>query len=156
MSEPLVRLAAAADRPALLDLWEEAWSAARPEIDFSARRAWMAKTFDELDRLGTAIVLGYDEVGTIAGFITVDPGTGHIDQLAVRLAMQGQGWATVLLDHAKHLSPSGLHLSVNQTNDRAIRLYRRAGFLIGEAGVNATSGHPIWQMHWAGRGWDGG
>ncbi len=145
----MVRLASVADLPALLDLWEEAWSAARPEIDFSARRAWMAKRFDELDRLGTAIMLGHDAAGTIAGFITVDRGTGHIDQLAVRLALQGQGWAKVLLGHAKHLSPSGLHLSVNQTNDRAIRLYRRAGFVISEAGVNATSGHPIWQMHWA-------
>ena len=148
---PLLRQASAADRPELLDLWEEAWSAARPDIDFAARRGWMAERLAELDRAGASIVLAQDGLGTIAGFVTVDRQSGYIDQLAVRLAVQGRGWAKLLLDQAKHLSPSGLRLTVNQANHRAIEVYRRAGFTIGEPGVNATSGHPVWHMRWSGR-----
>ena len=147
MSEPpLLRHALAEDWPALLDLWEEAWSAALPQIDFSARRRWMSDRLSALDQAGAVIVLGLDEGGFIAGFITVDPGTGCIDQLAVRLALQGRGWAKLLLHHAQVLSPAGLHLSVNQANETAIRLYRREGFVITEAGTNELSGHPVWHM----------
>ena len=147
MSEPpRLRPAAAADRPALLDLWQEAWSAALPEIDFASRRPWMSDRLDALHRAGTSIVLGQDAAGPIAGFITVDPGTGYIDQLAVHPTAQGRGWAKLLLGRAQGLSPAGLNLRVNQANHRAIRLYHREGFVIGEAGVNETSGQAIWHM----------
>lgn len=124
----------------LIALWQRAWQAAFPDIDFAARRPWLA---DRLRTPGLQII-----AADRRGFLTLDPATGEIDQLAVAPEAAGAGIATALLAEARRRRPEGLHLSVNQANTRAIRLYHRAGFRITAADINPASGLPIFHMRW--------
>lgn len=144
---PTVREAVAADRPALLDLWVEAWAGAMPEIDFEARRGWMAERLDALEAAGATVLVACD-AEAVAGLATVDVTSGDLDQLVVSVTRQGQGFAKALLRAAKVLSPGGLRLSVNTDNRRAIRLYECAGFAVSGTGTNPRSGLPVYRMQW--------
>ena len=55
---------------------------------------------------------------------------------------------TALVDEAKRLSPDGVALLVNTDNARAIRFYRRNGFVDAGGDVNPTSGKPVLRMEW--------
>lgn len=118
-----------------------------PEIDFEARRPWLDTHLDGLMREG-AHVLVAEVGGTPAGFVTVDPSRGHLDQLAVHPAHQGGGVADRLMKEAKSLSPAGLALDVNAGNDRARRFYARHGFEPVSTGHNALSGLPTLLLQW--------
>jgi putative acetyltransferase len=83
-----------------------------------------------------------------AGFLTLDPASGEIDQLAVAPAHWGSGVADALLAQARALSPQGLSLTVNEANPRAIRFYERQGFCRTGTGVNPASGLPVIRMRW--------
>jgi len=75
-----------------------------------------------------------DAEGRPAGFVTVDPSTGHLDQLCVAPSSQGGGLARALLDEAKRRSPGRIHLDVNEDNVRACRFYAPRGICgVGEA-----------------------
>lgn len=150
MTSPLphgLRDATAADRPALLDLWVVAWSAAMPAIDFEARRPWIAGHLADLAATGTRVVVA-ERDGAPAGFVTVDAAEGRIDQLAVGPAHQGCGVADALMACAKALSPAGLALDVNADNPRALRFYARHGFTRVSAGTNPRSGLPTLLLRW--------
>lgn len=135
--------------PELLDLWVAAWRRVMPDIDFEARRPWFVDHLRELEDAGTAIRCAFDTAtGAMLGFVTIDPATGHLDQIAVAPAAQGGGAARALLAEARRLSPGRVGLDVNAANPRAIAFYRREGFCkIGE-GVNPRSGRPIHSMEW--------
>ena len=60
----------------------------------------------------------------------------------------GSALATALLDRAKQLSPGEIALLVNADNARAIRFYRRNGFVHAGEDVNPTSGRPVLRMVW--------
>ncbi|MDU2928262.1 MAG: GNAT family N-acetyltransferase, partial [Bradyrhizobium sp.] len=45
-------------------------------------------------------------------------------------------------------SPGGITLLVNTDNARAIRFYKRSGFVEAGADVNPTSGRPVLRMAW--------
>ena len=55
---------------------------------------------------------------------------------------------TALVNEAKRLSPDGVTLLVNTDNARAIRFYRRNGFIDAGGDVNPTSGKPVLRMAW--------
>ena len=136
-------------RADLLDLWVEAWTAAMPSLDFGSRRAWFSNHLDALVHEGAILVLCRLAAGAPpAGFMTVHPGSGQLDQLVVRLPLQGRGVARTLLDEAKRLSPAKLRLSVNADNPRAAALYAQAGFVRDGEAVNPRSGLPVWTMRW--------
>ncbi len=97
---PGLRDAAAADRPALIDLWVAAWCRAMPEIDFEARRPWLARHLDGLAAAAARIVVA-DVAGAPGGFVTVDVARQHLDQLAVHPDHQGRGLADRLMAGAK-------------------------------------------------------
>jgi putative acetyltransferase len=83
----------------------------------------------------------------LLGFVTFDPATAYLDQLAVAPEAKGSGAASLLLNEARRLSPDGLTLDVNQDNPRALRFYEREGFeKIGE-GTNPRSGLKTWRLH---------
>ncbi|MDU6320162.1 GNAT family N-acetyltransferase, partial [Bradyrhizobium sp.] len=56
--------------------------------------------------------------------------------------------ATRLVEAAKARSPGGITLLVNTDNARAIRFYKRSGFVEAGADVNPTSGRPVLRMAW--------
>jgi putative acetyltransferase len=115
-----------ADLANLAELWVTSWQETMQKIDFLARRPWF------LDHL--------------LGFVTFDPATAYLDQLAVAPEAKGSGAASLLLNEARRLSPDGLTLDVNQDNPRALRFYEREGFeKIGE-GTNPRSGLKTWRL----------
>jgi putative acetyltransferase len=140
------------DLDGLITLWVLSWQAAMPQIDFEARRSWFRDHLYHLKAAGFETVCACDATGVILGFVTVNPHTHDLDQLAVAPFAWGNGVALRLLTEARRLSPDALVLDVNCDNPRAIRFYEREGFLrIGE-GSNALSGLKTLKLRWeAGR-----
>lgn len=140
-----------ADLPALVDLWVAAWRETEFAIDFDARRTWLDGHLRALFAGGVAIVVGLDAGAHAAGFVTLDPRTGYLDQLCVAPAERGSGLAQALLDEAKRRSPGFVELEVNEANARALRFYRREGFAAVARGSSALSGLPTLRMRWPAR-----
>ena len=133
--------------PELVDLWIESWQAAMPAIAFEARRAWFADHMIALQETAQ-IVCAFDRMGAMAGFVSVDPASGHLDQLAVAPRFWGGPAARQLLDEAKRRSPAAIELEVNQDNARAVRFYEKSGFVRKGESVNPRSGLGTWRYRW--------
>jgi hypothetical protein len=72
---------ARADEDAAIALWRRTWQQAYPDIDFGARLDWWrARWRGELVPACAITVAMAGEA--MAGFVTVDPRTGYLDQLA--------------------------------------------------------------------------
>ena len=143
-----LRAFAEADLSALIDVWAAAWSATGLPVDFEARRAWIDDRLRTLRAAGAEIVVGLDASDEPAGFVTIDPNSGYLDQLCVAPAERGSGLATALLNEAKRRSPGVADLDVNEANARARRFYEREGFSIAGRGMSPHSGLPTLKMAW--------
>lgn len=137
------------DLPRLADLWVATWREAMPEIDFSARRAWFCDHLQSLEAAGAITICAIDADDQPVGFMTIDPATAYLDQLAVAPEAKGSGAAGLLLNEARRLSPRELILDVNQDNARAIRFYEREGFVKIAEGVNPRSGLKTCRLRWS-------
>jgi putative acetyltransferase len=133
--------------PALLALWIESWTQARPEIDFSARADWLAGLFASSLAAGAEIFVVEDEKGLI-GFVLFDPARQWLEQIAVAPRAQGSGAAGALIGRAKAACPDGFGLDVNADNGRALAFYRREGFVRTGEGTNPLSGLPVVALRW--------
>jgi putative acetyltransferase len=144
----IVRPMADGDLPAMLDLWVAAWQATMPQIDFAARRDWLADRLATFASEGVTILCAADAAGAVAGFVTIDRRTAYLDQLAVAPSRFGNGVAATLLRAAKRESPQRIELLVNQDNPRAIRFYEREGFVRVEPTTSTATVRPLWRMRW--------
>ncbi|WP_026607672.1 GNAT family N-acetyltransferase [Methylocapsa acidiphila] len=136
------------DLDRLADLWVASWREAMPDIDFSARRSWFCDHLRALEAAGAATVCAVDGSDRPIGFVTIDPATAYLDQIAVAPRAKGSGAAALLLSEARRLSPTSLILEVNQDNARALRFYEREGFEKIAEGVNPRSGLKTWRLRW--------
>jgi putative acetyltransferase len=136
----------AADEDAAIALWSETWQQAYPSIDFAARETWWRERWKK-ELVPNANIVVAEQDGGLTGFVTIDA-KGYLDQLVVAPAQWGSPLATALVDEAKRLSPDGITLLVNTDNARAIRFYRRNGFVDAGGDVNPTSGKPVLRMEW--------
>lgn len=143
---PLLRSFGWEQMPAIANLWVESWQEAMPEIDFEARRGWLCHRIGQLVESGVRVETAVDAAGRVLGFVTVDPSSGYVDQLVVHPDHWGRGIARTLIDAAAAVSPAGLTLDVNEENDRAVRFYAAAGFVVTAHGTNPTSGRPTLRM----------
>lgn len=135
--------------PELTDLWIAAWNKAMPAIDFETRRTWFVDHLLAMQARGVEVMCAFDPAsGDMAGFVTLDPASGHIDQLAVAPEYWSRRAADVLIAHAKSRAPGELRLEVNQDNSRAIRFYEKHGFHRRAAGMNPASGLKTWRCEW--------
>ena len=149
MSAPAftLRLYAAADEDAAIELWRRTWQQAYPHLDFAARTDWWRQRWrDELVPQTTIVVAEADDA--MVGFVTVDPNSGYLDQIVVAPELWGGPLAAALLGEAKRISPSRLDLLVNKDNARAIRFYEKHGFVISGEALNWRSGAPVHKMSW--------
>lgn len=138
-----------ADLAPLTDMWVASWQSVFREIDFEARRSWFGArlTTHLTDGVRITVAQGAD---ALLGFITLDPASGFIDQLAVAPQALGQGVAQALLAQARTASPQRLMLDVNAANLRAVRFYAREGFVVTGDGVSAASSLPLLRLQWPG------
>lgn len=138
---------AAADEDAAIELWRRTWQAAYPHLDFAARTEWWRRRWRE-ELVPQATIVVAETGGAMAGFITVDPRSGYLDQIVVTPERWGGELAGALLDEAKRISPARLDLLVNKDNARAIRFYEKHGFRYAGDDVNPVSGRPVNRMSW--------
>ena len=141
-----------ADLEAIVELWVAAWSESGFVVDFGARRAWLETRLRAFQAEGGLILVGLDAGARPAGFVTLDPKTGFLDQLCVAPSEFGSGLATALIDAAKRKSRGVIELEVNEANARARRLYEREGFAAVGRSVNLQSGLPTLKMRWIAQG----
>jgi putative acetyltransferase len=135
------------DADAATALWQRTWQQAYPHIDFAARVAWWRERWQsELVPVCAITVAMVD--GVMAGFVTVDPRTGYLDQLVVAPEAWGSGAAAALIAVAKEQAPQGLDLHVNRDNIRAVRFYEKHGFAVSGEEINPRSGAPVYRMNW--------
>jgi putative acetyltransferase len=138
---------APADEDAAIALWHRTWAQHYPHIDFDARLDWWRERWRH-ELVPNAHIVLAEEDGQLIGFVTVDPQTLYLDQIIVAPERWGGGIARTLLDEAKRLSPNGLVLRVNTDNGRAIRFYKKNGFVYDGEEKNALSGNPVYRMKW--------
>jgi len=119
-----------------------------PDIDFAARRPWFLDHLRALEAAGAITICALDGVNRLLGFVTFDPATAFLDQLAVAPEAKGTGVAHLLLNEARRLSPNGLVLDVNQDNARALAFYAREGFAKTAESVNPRSGLKTLRLRW--------
>jgi putative acetyltransferase len=147
MSTPFhLRPYAAADEDAAIALWRDTWQQAYPGIDFAARVAWWRERWNK-DLVPNANIVIAEQGGAPIGFVTIDA-KGYLDQLVVGPEHWGSSLGNALIAEAKRLSPDGITLLVNTDNVRAIKFYRRNGFVDAGGDVNPTSGKPVLRMAW--------
>jgi len=138
------------DLGTIQSFWVASWTLTMPEIDFEARRQWLATHLESLEAEGTEIRVAHVG-GERVGFVTIDPANGHMDQICVAPDWWGRGVAEALLHAARAISPGRLMLDVNTDNARAIRFYEREGFVKTDTSVNPRSGLPVIRMVWTPR-----
>jgi putative acetyltransferase len=138
---------AASDEASAIELWQRTWQAAYPRIAFEKRVEWWRGRWRN-DLVPTASIVVLEDEDKLAGFVTIDCMTGYLDQLVVAPEAWGRGFARMLVDEAKRLSPGGIDLHVNQDNARALGFYGKAGFVIAGGDVNPHSGAPVFLMRW--------
>jgi putative acetyltransferase len=136
------------DEDAAITLWRDTWRQAYPSIDFAARVNWWRERWNK-ELVPNANIIVAEQAGALIGLVTIDL-KGYLDQLVVGPEHWGSNLGNALLDEAKRLSPGGITLKVNTDNARAIRFYRRNGFVDAGGDVNPTSGKPVLRMAWRG------
>jgi len=136
-----------ADEDHAITLWQRTWQAAYPEIDFAGRVDWWRRRWRDELVPGAAVVVA-EAAGAMIGFVTIDPRSLYLDQIVVAPEYWGSGAAVALVDAAKGVSPHGLDLDVNTDNARAMRFYKKCGFVISGTGKNPQSGRPVYRMRW--------
>ena len=140
------------DMDGVADLWVAAWKSTVPPIDFTARRAWFVGRLGELANEGAAFLVGLDAEGRPAGLVTVDPKSGHVDQLCVAPSERGGGLARA---RQRGQAPRSRRRRprVNVANLHARRFYEREGFLVVGVGTSPVSALPTLRLRWrAGEG----
>lgn len=146
MSEPFrLRRYTEADEAETVALWASVWQTVYP--DYKAQHdALRMRWRDEI--VPPACVTLATIGARIVGVITVDPGTGYVDQLAVAPDLWGAAVGAALLEEARRLSPATVHLRVNQDNSRAIRFYFKHGFFKDGETFNQRIGKAQDIMRW--------
>jgi putative acetyltransferase len=148
MSAPVrLRPYAAADEEVAIELWRRSWQHAYPDIDFSARLSWWRERW-RTELVPSASITLAERAGAVAGFVTIDPRTGYLDQIVVAPEAWGGKIAEALLAEARRICPQKIELHVNTDNTRAIRFYEKHGFAVTGESTNPLSGRPVFAMRW--------
>jgi len=142
-AQPLIRPALAGDAAAMADVFIHAWRQAYPGVvpdavlaalDHDQTARWLAELIarrpdgeTDVGELGGRVI-GFVRYGTMSG----EPASGYVFGLYVDPGAAGQGAGRALLRHAEHRLAAdrctAVALHVFEANERALRLYTRAGF----------------------------
>ena len=130
MTHPEIRRAAAADAPAVADVWLRSFDTALPTV----RRG---KSDDEVRAYIARVVVPdretwvADSGGEVVGMMVLGDG-GFLSQLYLDPDRRGEGLGDRFVALAKERRPEGLKLWTFQVNTPAQRFYLRHGFVEAE------------------------
>ena len=134
------------DFEAAVRLWYDAWHHTFPNFPSWTYAEWRER-FHAKVCAGDSIWIA-ERASQVVGFLVLHEVDGYLDQIFVSPAFQRQGIGTLLLNHAKTLSPAGLSLVTLQSNRRARLFYERHGFEPGQVGINPNHGQPNIVYRW--------
>jgi ribosomal protein S18 acetylase RimI-like enzyme len=142
-----------ADIPLLQTLARQIWRAHFPgiislaQIEYMLARMYATETIENEMRAGTCweLILQGVEAG---GFLSYshDPAAARLKlhKLYVQVERHGHGLGRASLNHvlaaAAALGAREVSLYVNKNNQKAIRVYERAGFVVAESVINEFGG----------------
>jgi putative acetyltransferase len=135
-----------ADEAEAFALWVSVWQTVYPKVDYAAQRDAMRQRWH--DEIVPPAIITLAVTDKIVGLITVEPASGYVDQLSVAPQMWGSGVALALIEEARRLSPTTLHLRVNEDNARAIRFYLKHGFFQDGETFSSRLGKVQFIMRW--------
>jgi len=133
----------------VMDIWFKGWHSIdakllHPHSKPEWRDRWVSQIIPKHD---IAVV---EVDGEVLGFITVNPDTSELSQLFTRLAEQGRGVGTALINWAKNRLPGGIFLSTLQLNRHSRDFYEKHGFRETGASINELNGYPSVRYEWTG------
>ncbi len=140
----MIRSMETADLDRVMEIWLEANRQGHPFIPDSY---WVDHVPLVRELLPQAEVWVEETEGAIGGFIGIVEG-GFVAGLFVAVNRQSFGIGKALLEHGKaRYSVLGLH--VYAENEKAVRFYRKNGFVQSEEMVNEDTGHREYAMNWS-------
>jgi putative acetyltransferase len=132
-----------ADVPRAIEIWRSAVDATHSFLS-PADRAEIDTIVAEQFMPTAHLWIAADEDDVPMGFMTVDGPT--IDSLFVDSAVHGQGYGTLLVDHALTLEPR-LRVSANEQATNAVSFYLAKGFRIVGRSPTDGDGRPYPLVH---------
>lgn len=139
----MIRRAEAADLDAVLDIWLDANLDAHAFVPAGYWQGCRRLVQEMLPQ--AELYVHQDPEGRIDGFAGLEG--DYLAGLFVRREARGRGVGKELLDSAK-ARRTALTLNVYQKNGRAAAFYKREGFIVLAAGVDANTGEPEYTMAW--------
>lgn len=139
----MIRPCTARDVDAVARIWLECSCSAHA---FIPRAHWEARLEDLRGRylpLSETVLFVDDDTGRIVGFMALIE--SYLAALFVAPSHQGRGIGSRLLELAVRMHPD-LDLTVYAQNTRAVRFYRRHGFVCAQRRVEAATGCEEWVM----------
>lgn len=132
------------DLDAVMVLWLQTNIEAHPFIPASY---WQSNYGAVRLQMPNAAITVYVQHDVVVGFIGLMD--DYIAGIFVSATAQSQGIGKALLDHVKSQN-TALTLQVYQENARAVRFYKREGFVVANEQVDAHTGALELVMRWSG------
>ena len=130
MTPVTIRSYAPSDIPACVGIFDRAWHAGHPYAPRPINKTVLAaETTDE------TLFVAVDERDTVIGFVSVYLLQSFVHHLYVDPSQSGHGIGTELLAHALAAAGGSATLKCQTGNERALRFYRRLGWVEVAAGV---------------------
>jgi ribosomal protein S18 acetylase RimI-like enzyme len=142
-----LRPATSDDVPELVKIWFDTWHITSPRLTQPQPiELWEQRFRNEI--LPRETVLVAERHGQTCGFLALRESEGYVHLLYVSPSAQRSGVGSRLLAEAAHRCPTGLSLTTLESNDNARRFYERHGWIAGEQGQSARTGHPTVAYRW--------
>lgn len=125
-----IRPYAPSDITACVGIFDRAWHAGHPYAPrIIDEKVFAMETADE------TLFVAVDERGAVIGFVSIYLPQSFVHHLYIDPPQSGRGIGTKLLAHAVATAGGSATLKCQTSNERALRFYRRQGWVEVAAGV---------------------
>jgi putative acetyltransferase len=138
-----IRRGTPADVPRALEIWRSAVDATHGFLT-TEDRLHIDVIVAEQFLPNAELWLATDDTGRVMGFMAMDGSA--IDALFVDAAVHGQGYGTLLVDHAWSLNPN-LTVDANEQAANAVAFYVNRGFRVVGRSETDRDGRPYPLIH---------
>ena len=138
------------DHRDVADLWLASGGHTARNIASDDGRDWLFLHMENLHRQGAQTTCAFNRrTGGLAGFVTIDPDKGTLDQIIVASSDRGSGVAALLMEEAKRLADGPVTAHISEDNPQAIRFCEREGFSKTGTTASTADGARLWSMFWS-------